>query len=79
MASWHETFDGVGLEHEDPAPKGSRWYAWGNHWEVTQTGLQRDGMPAVRIRNVNGGHKPGPVLRIPVLVRALVRYGNRTA
>ena len=53
------------------APIGSRWYAWGHHWEITEHGLH-DGEPAVYKRCLTG--KPGAASW--VILDKLMRWGE---
>lgn len=60
-----------------PAPVGSRWYAWGHHYEVIEE-LEKDGEPAVRVRRIDRGDSPGRrPLRVPFFTARLVKYGTR--
>lgn len=56
------------------APNGSRWFAWGEHWEVlAQT--ERDGEPAVELRLVR--KNPKKKTTFPTITRLLLRRGIR--
>jgi hypothetical protein len=57
---------------EEAPAIGSRWYAFGQHYEVKGYG-ERDGDPAVRIQNVNR-----PKDRATVAIWRLLRKGERT-
>lgn len=57
------------------APVGSRWYAWGHHYEVVKQ-TTRDDEPAVEIRNVDGGTRARKTRTI--ITRLLDRHGTRT-